>query len=90
MITVLIADGSDESSDGATSSSSSSTISTTTIIDTDDLNADLTLLTLCMLKEHHPAFEALQLQQGGAVSEGLRSRPPCRWENFYHDVSLPR
>ena len=55
-------------------------------MDTDDLNADLALAALCLLKEHSPAFSELDLQAAG-MEEGLCRRPPCRWEQHNRLVS---
>ncbi len=59
------------------------------IVDTDDLNSDISLLALCLLKEKCPAaFDKLRVA-GPAVQEGLSLRPPCRWEQHVYSVAVP-
>jgi hypothetical protein len=59
------------------------------LVDTDRLNAELSLLALCMLKEYSPSFSTLDLSSA-LLREGITRRPPCRWETFSHVVQSTR
>ncbi len=57
------------------------------IEDTDCLNSDISLLALCLLKKYVPKFSAFDLSSSSVLSNGLLSRPPCRWET--RSVTIP-
>lgn len=58
------------------------------LIDTDALNADLSLAALYLLRAQGSVFADLNLEDGVVAKTLQTARPPCRWER--HSVAVQR
>jgi folylpolyglutamate synthase/dihydropteroate synthase len=53
--------------------------------DTDELNAQLSLIALCLLQKHHQSFRHLPVHDVHAMN-AVWARPSCRWEKHRYQL----